>query len=76
MGGAYLAGAWAVLQVLDIVGDSYEWPTLVMRITFALIALGFVVTLVLAWYHGQRGEQKVSAVELLILGAVLAVGAD
>ncbi|MDA3912959.1 hypothetical protein [Oleiagrimonas sp.] len=41
---------------------------------FALIALGFVVTLVLAWYHGERGQQRVTGVELLILAGVFAIG--
>ena len=71
---AYLAGAWALLQVLDLAADSYDWPSVIMRVAFAMIALGFVVTLVLAWYHGERGEQKVTSIELLILAAVLAVG--
>lgn len=71
---AYLAGAWALLQVLDLAADNYDWPSIVIRVSFALIALGFVVTLVLAWYHGERGEQKVSGMELMILAAVLAVG--
>ncbi|MEZ5461229.1 hypothetical protein [Dokdonella sp.] len=71
---AYLAGAWALLQVLDLAADNYDWPSIVVRVSFALIALGFVVTLVLAWYHGERGEQRVSGAELMILAAVLAVG--
>ncbi|MGB0133518.1 tetratricopeptide repeat protein [Dokdonella sp.] len=71
---AYLAGAWALLQVLDLAADNYDWPSIIIRVSFALIALGFVVTLVLAWYHGERGEQKVSGAELMILAAVLAVG--
>ena len=71
---AYLAGAWALLQVLGLAADSYHWPDAVMRLAFAVLALGLVVTLVLAWYHGERGEQKVSGVELLIIALVLAVG--
>src|SRR5262249_52403164 len=42
-------------------------------ITLTLI-VGFVLTLVLAWYHGERGAQRVSGTELLIIGLVLAVG--
>lgn len=38
------------------------------------MVLGFFVMLVLAWYHGDRGEQKVSGTELLILALLLAVG--
>lgn len=71
---AYLAGAWALLQVLDMAAGSYGWPSLVMRLAFALAVLGFLVTMVLAWYHGERGQQKVSGIELLVLALLLAVG--
>jgi TolB-like protein len=36
--------------------------------------VGFFVTLVLAWYHGERGAQRVTGTELLIIGLVLALG--
>ena len=71
---AYLAGAWALLQVLGLAAESYEWPTSIMRLVFVLIALGFVIALVLAWYHGERGAQKVSGPELLILALLMALG--
>jgi TolB-like protein/cytochrome c-type biogenesis protein CcmH/NrfG len=71
---AYLAGAWALLQLLDMMAGSYGWPTLVMRAALGAASLGFVVVLVLAWYHGERGAQKVSGTELLLLALVLAVG--
>jgi high-affinity Fe2+/Pb2+ permease len=45
-----------------------------MRTAIGLAAIGFVATLVLAWYHGVHGRQKVSATEGLILAALLAVG--
>ena len=71
---AYLAGAWVSLQALGLAVDSYHWPDAVMRLAFAVLALGLAVALVLAWYHGERGEQKVSGTELLIIALVLAVG--
>jgi serine/threonine-protein kinase len=71
---AYVAGAFALLQGADIVAQQFAWPEGVRRgITLALI-LGFFVTLVLAWYHGERGAQKISGVELLMLALLLAVG--
>ena len=71
---AYVAAAFALLQGIDIVAQQFGWPEGVRRgITLALI-VGFFVTLVLAWYHGERGAQKVSGTELLIIGLVLAVG--
>jgi TolB-like protein len=71
---AYVAGAWAVLQVIGLAADSYEWPHQVMQAAFAVIALGFVIMLVLAWYHGERGAQRVTGTELLILALLLAIG--
>ena len=71
---AYAAGAWLLLQVLALVAASYEWPHGVMRVAFGLVMLGFAAALVLAWYHGERGEQKVSGTELLIIALLLAVG--
>jgi membrane associated rhomboid family serine protease len=71
---AYLAGAWAVLQALGLAADSYDWPHLVMQIAFAAVAVGFAIALVLAWYHGEQGRQRVSGAELLLIALVLAVG--
>lgn len=71
---AYLAASWGLLQMLDLAANNYGWPTLVVRLAFGVIALGFVITLLLAWYHGERGAQKVSGAELLLIALVCAVG--
>src|SRR5258707_6613060 len=71
---AYVAVAFALLQGIDIVAQQFGWPEGVRRgITLGLI-VGFFVTLVLAWYHGERGAQRVTGTELLIIGLVLALG--
>src|SRR6266513_2084389 len=71
---AYVAAAFALLQGIDIVAQQFGWPEGVRRgITLGLI-VGFFVTLVLAWYHGERGAQRVTGTELLIIGLVLALG--
>ena len=71
---AYVAAAFALLQGIDIVAQQFTWPESVRRgITLALV-VGFFVTLVLAWYHGERGAQKLSGTELMILALLLAVG--
>ncbi|HEV2125549.1 MAG TPA: tetratricopeptide repeat protein, partial [Chloroflexota bacterium] len=71
---AYLAGAWALLQVLDLLSDTYSWPPAIMRLLPVLLAVGFCAALILAWYHGEKGQQRVSGPELVILAAVLTVG--
>ena len=71
---AYVAAAFALLQGIDIVAQQFGWPEGVRRgITLGLV-VGFFVTLVLAWYHGERGAQRVTGTELLINGLVLALG--
>src|ERR1700756_3272967 len=71
---AYVAAAFALLQGIDIIAQQFGWPENVRRgITLALV-VGFFVTLIVAWYHGERGAQRVSGTELLIIGLVLAVG--
>ncbi|HET9032303.1 MAG TPA: hypothetical protein VFN25_05285 [Dokdonella sp.] len=71
---AYVATAFALLQGIDIIAQQFGWAESVQRgITLAMI-VGFFVVLVLAWYHGERGVQKVSGTELLILALLLAVG--
>ena len=71
---AYIAAGFALLQGIDIVAQQFSWPENVRRgITLALV-VGFFVTLVLAWYHGERGAQRVAGTELLIIGLVLALG--
>src|SRR5262247_969213 len=71
---AYLAAAFALLQGIDVVAQQFGWPEGVRRgITLALV-VGFFVALVIAWYHGERGAQRVTGTELLIIGLVLTVG--
>jgi TolB-like protein/Flp pilus assembly protein TadD len=71
---AYVAAAFALLQGIDIVAQQFGWPEGVRRgITLALV-VGFFVALVLAWYHGERGAQRVTGTELLILALLLAMG--
>jgi TolB-like protein len=71
---AYVAGAFALLQGVDIVAQQFGWAEGLQRgITLALV-LGFFVALLLAWYHGERGAQRVSGTELLLLTLLLAIG--
>lgn len=72
---AYLAGAWLILQVADLVGQSFDWPGAVLRAVMALLVAGFLATLVLSWYHGERGHQRVTGPEVLMLAGIFVVAA-
>jgi TolB-like protein/cytochrome c-type biogenesis protein CcmH/NrfG len=71
---AYVAAAFALLQGIDIVAQRFGWPDIVERTLIIATCIGFFVALILAWYHGERGRQRVTSTELLIIGLVLAVG--
>jgi TolB-like protein len=71
---AYAAGAFALIQILDIVAQRFGWAEETMRLVIIVLAIGFFVALVLAWYHGERGAQRVSGTELLIVALLLAIG--
>ncbi len=70
---AYLAGAWLLLQVLGLVAGPFHFPDAVQRSAIVLLAVGFLGALVVAWYHGERGAQKVSSLEIGLLAGVLAL---
>ena len=71
---AYLAFAFALLQGVDIVAQRFAWPASIERMLILVLALGFCIALVLAWYHGERGAQEASRTELLIVALLLAIG--
>jgi TolB-like protein/Tfp pilus assembly protein PilF len=71
---AYIAAAFALLQGTDIVAQRFAWPEQTMRFVIIALSIGLCVTLVLAWYHGERGAQRVTGTELLILALLLALG--
>ncbi len=71
---AYVAASFALIQILDIVSQRFGWPEQTIRLVIIAAALGFFVTIVLAWYHGERGAQRVTSAELLILALLLAIG--
>ena len=71
---AYIAFAFALLQGTDVVAHQFGWPGGLQRGITLVLIIGFVVALVLAWYHGERGAQRVSSTEIVILALLLAIG--
>ncbi len=71
---AYLAGAWLLMQLVGVLGAHWDIPDYTARVVDVVLMVGFFVTLVIAWYHGDKGRQRVSGPELLIIAALLGVG--
>ena len=71
---AYIAAAFAFVQGLDVIAQRFGWPERIEKVIILALAVGFLVALVLAWYHGERGAQRVGGSELLIIALLLAIG--
>ena len=73
---AYLAAAWIALQVIGEVEQPWGLPDWFLRASQVVLGAGLPLTLVLAWYHGEKGHQRASAAEIaLILALLVATGA-
>ena len=70
---AYLAAGWLGLQVVSLLAGAFGWPPGVVRVLAILLGLGFPAALVLAWFHGENGEQRAGTVEIALLGTLLLV---
>jgi len=70
---AYVAGAWLLLEILGFVAENFGWPAGIVRGATVFLGVGFFVTLVLAWYHGEKGQQRATRFELLIIAGLLLV---
>lgn len=71
----YVAVAWGLLQGLEFAVTTFAWPATVTRVGAVLAVVGALVTMTLAWFHGDRGEQRMPRLEIIILAGLLVIGA-
>ena len=60
-----------MLQLMDALQEPLGLSQVIQQGILVLLLVGFPVTLVLAWYHGEQGRQRVSGSELLIVVGLL-----
>ena len=70
---AYLAGAWVLVEASSLVVGQFHWPEFIGQAITIVAFFGFFVALVLAWYHGEKGRQRVSGPELLMIAVLLVI---
>ena len=73
---AYVAVAWVVAQVVEIVAGPWNIPDNLIRTVHMVLIGGVPVAVVVSWFHGARGDQRVTGTEIaavsLIVAAVIA----
>jgi TolB-like protein len=70
----YVAGAWSFLQGFEFLSDTYGWPRQFQQLATLALIVGLPIVLVLAWYHGDRGQQRVTTAEFAIIALLLVIG--
>ena len=70
----YLLAAWTVLQAAGFLAEHFHWHTAVSRGLGILAFVGFIVAMVVAWNHGEKGRQPVKASEVGIISFLLVLG--
>ena len=73
-GVAYVAGAWGFLQGLGYASVTFGWPGQLQPVVTLALLIGLPILLVLVWYHGDRGQQRVSGPELTIITLLFLLG--
>jgi len=68
---AYVAGAWALLQGIDYLSGTFDWPRLFQQFTTIALLAGLPIALALAWFHGEKGGQRITRTELAVLTVLL-----
>jgi tetratricopeptide (TPR) repeat protein/TolB-like protein len=71
---SYLAGAFVVVQLMDALESALGLTPTVQQAILVFLGVGFPITLILAWYHGEQGRQRVSWAEALMIGGLVATG--
>jgi len=71
---AYAAGAWGLLQGLDYVTSTFDWPRQFQQLVTIALLIGLPIAVTLAWFHGDRGHRRVTRVELAILTLLFLLG--
>lgn len=58
-----------------MLAEPWNLSEALQRTIHVLLGVGFLVAIVLAWYHGEKGGQRASGVELTVLAGILMIAA-
>ncbi len=56
MAALYVAAAWLVLQVVDVLKDNLSLPDWIGSAVFAVLAIGFPIALIISWFYEVTPE--------------------
>jgi formylglycine-generating enzyme required for sulfatase activity/dienelactone hydrolase len=60
---AYIVASWVVLQVADLLSDILELPDWTSKVAFAILIIGFLPALILAWAYDLTPDGVAATVD-------------
>lgn len=69
----YLGGAWVVMQVIALFIDRYDLSGFIFDVLMILIIAGIPGSVIIAWFHGESGTQKVTKLEVILHSTLLSL---
>jgi len=69
-----MAGGWMALAVVDQVVDREVLPPVAYRVALTLYLFGAVIAVVVGWYHREKGVQKATTTELVLVAVATLAG--
>lgn len=64
------ASGWALMTLMDQLVDREILPGIAYRLTLPFVAAAVAAATVVAWFHGERGRQRTSVLEWVLLSVI------
>lgn len=71
----YVGAAWLGVEITDFIVGTYAFSRKILDTVVFLAILGFPAFLVIGWYHGERGPQRIRRAEAWLLVTLVTLGA-
>ena len=71
----YVGAGWLGVEITDFIVGNYGFSRKILDTVVFLAILGFPAFLVIGWYHGARGRQRIRRAEAWLLLTLTALGA-
>ncbi len=63
IGAGYVVAAWGVAQVVDLLSQTFALPAWIAQPVSIILAIGFPITLVVAWMIEDKAHEAVATAE-------------
>ena len=72
---AYAAGSWGFLQGFEYASEAFGWPGRLRQVAIFTVLIGLpIVLFIAARDHGERGKQRVTVNEVIMVALLAAAG--